>query len=259
LLLFVPICCTVFFMELSSPETPGLTGGLEAHELNPRKITSEQLSRLQKSMERFGDLSGVIRNRTTRRLIGGHQRTKVFGADARIELKATFDKPDATGTIALGYIYDKDGNPHAFREVKWPAHIEYAAMIAANAHGGEWEETKLKEVLVLISESEDAVDSDLLGLEQEEMESLFKGEELKLNVQEQENRALTKPLTSEEVELLPSQTAMVQLFMTVTTRPDFILKCKELQNLWGTANVTETVVRAIERVHAETKSKVATL
>jgi hypothetical protein len=47
---------------------------------NPRKISKEKLAALKKSLEEFGDLSGIVYNSRTRTLIGGHQRIKNLAA-----------------------------------------------------------------------------------------------------------------------------------------------------------------------------------
>ena len=51
-------------------------GDLEHADYNPRKIGDRALHVLGEAMVRFGDLSGIVFNRRTGRLIGGHQRTK---------------------------------------------------------------------------------------------------------------------------------------------------------------------------------------
>ncbi len=68
---------------------------------NPRKITDAQLARLKKSLEEFGDLSGIVVNVRTQTMISGHQRVKNIDADCKITKKP---HTDATGTVALGYI-----------------------------------------------------------------------------------------------------------------------------------------------------------
>ncbi len=63
---------------------------LKPAEYNPRTISDDQLERLKKSLEEFGDLSGIVFNRQTGNLVGGHQRLKVIpeGADIdKTELK----------------------------------------------------------------------------------------------------------------------------------------------------------------------------
>jgi hypothetical protein len=236
--------------NMASPET---VGALVPHELNPRQITDEQLARLKKSMVAYGDIGGIVFNRRTKKQVGGHQRCKVLDANSKINCKY-FEKPDSQGTVGVGFITDPQGIKFAYREVDWPKEIEYAAMIAANSQGGDWDDKALRQVLVLLSESEDVqVDPDTIGLEEDFTAKLFRGQELELNVQEQEQKGLENPLTSEEIQKLPSQTAMVQLFFTVKTRPGFIEVCKKLQLLYGTANITDTVEKAIYEL-AEQKS-----
>lgn len=47
---------------------------LKANPENPRTITDAKLLQLKRSMERFGDLSGIVFNRRSGNLGGGHQR-----------------------------------------------------------------------------------------------------------------------------------------------------------------------------------------
>jgi hypothetical protein len=228
------------------------TAQLAPDPANPRKISEEQKQRLLKSIEAYGDLSGVVFNRRTRLLVGGHQRSSLFGPECQIEAKY-FDKPDKHGTVGMGYIILKDGSKHSYREVDWPKEKAMAANIAANAHGGEWEEQKLREMLTLVSETD--TDAETLGLEDDFLENLFRNADLKLNVQEQEAKALTEPLTIEEIKNLPSQTAMIQLFLTMETRPEVIRVCRELQVAWGTSSITDTFVRSIKESHQGIKAK----
>ena len=59
---------------------------------NPRTITDEQLGWLKKSLEEFGDLSGIVFNRRTGNTVGGHQRLKCLPPDAKIEKKDLKEK-----------------------------------------------------------------------------------------------------------------------------------------------------------------------
>lgn len=114
---------------------------------NPRKITDAQLANLKRSMDRFGDLSGIVRNVQTGNLVGGHQRTKHFDKTWHIEKEA---HKDNTGTVAIGYIDTPNGR-WAYREVAWDESTEkaanIAANIAANAHGGEFDLVKTGDLL----------------------------------------------------------------------------------------------------------------
>lgn len=129
---------------------------------NPRKITMQQLKMLKNALEEFGDLGGIVYNRRTDRLIGGHQRCKVLPKDAPIEITKTYDQPTRTGTVSEGYIVI-DGERFSYREVDWDETKEKAANIAANAHSGDWEIEKLEEVLKDIANSDIKIDIELTG------------------------------------------------------------------------------------------------
>jgi len=124
-------------------------GSLKASDYNPRSITDERLDILGKSMREFGDLSGIIKNRKTGNLIGGHQRLKHFNPDWPISLQ---DAHDDTGTVAVGYI-DTPFGKWSYREVDWDESREKAANIAANRHGGEFDTSMLSDILSEIDTS----------------------------------------------------------------------------------------------------------
>ncbi|KKU25466.1 MAG: methylase N-4/N-6 protein, partial [Microgenomates group bacterium GW2011_GWA2_46_16] len=124
---------------------------LKPADYNPRTITDEQMERLKKSLAEFGDLSGIVFNRRTGNLVGGHQRLKCLPPDAKIEKKDLKAKTK-TGTIAQGFIIFDGGEKHTYREVDWDEATEKTANIAANKHGGEWDDDKLGELLKELSE-----------------------------------------------------------------------------------------------------------
>ena len=94
---------------------------------NPRKISKEKLAALKKSLEEFGDLSGIVFNMRTERLIGGHQRTKNLDPSWPIIKEP---QTDATGTTAAGYIETPHGRL-TYREVDWPEEKGKMANVAA--------------------------------------------------------------------------------------------------------------------------------
>jgi ParB-like chromosome segregation protein Spo0J len=173
---------------------------------NPRKITDQRLSALRRSLREFGDLSAIVFNRTTKRLVGGHQRTKIFQRDkaAKVIIVEILDKPDKWGTVATGYVELSDGNRFAYREVDWAEDREKAAMLAANAHGGEFDQ---EQVNVLLTELDDAAfDIDLTGLElpkivdENEPENVNISERFEVVVEcanEEEQQAIYEKLTQE--------------------------------------------------------------
>ena len=77
---------------------------LNNSQTNPRKITKQRLESLRASMEQFGDLSGIIYNRVTDTLIGGHQRITTLPKGAEVEIAQRYDEPTDVGTVALGWV-----------------------------------------------------------------------------------------------------------------------------------------------------------
>ncbi|NBW14770.1 MAG: hypothetical protein EBR82_42905 [Caulobacteraceae bacterium] len=69
---------------------------------NPRKITSEAMGRLTKSVADLGDLQPITINvRTGNRIIGGHQRFKIYQAMGRDEIDVwAVDLPEDKEKVA---------------------------------------------------------------------------------------------------------------------------------------------------------------
>lgn len=122
-------------------ETKGLDSAKPA-DYNPRKINKQTLQSLKASLERFGDLSGIIKNVTTGNLVGGHQRLKIFGETKNPHFVITekFDKPNEVGTVARGFVeIEGFGEHYTYREVEWSPEQEKAANYAANKISGEFD------------------------------------------------------------------------------------------------------------------------
>lgn len=122
---------------------------LKPNEKNPRRISDKQKERLKKSLEEFGDLSGIVYNKRSGKLIAGHQRAEILK-------DAIVDEENKVIRVA-------DGTEYIYREVDWDQKKEVEAMIAANAHGGEWEEDSLRQ---LVEDTPD-IDFDLIGLDED--------------------------------------------------------------------------------------------
>jgi DNA modification methylase len=127
---------------------------------NPRKISDDQLRRLDKSLTEFGDLSGFVYNKRTGNLVSGHQRQKVLPPEANVVL------------LEGGYGYvELNGNRFSYREVDWDETKEKAAVVAANQHGGEFDLPGLTEWIKELDES--GIDMDLLGFSEDELKDLL--------------------------------------------------------------------------------------
>lgn len=97
-------------------------------------------------MDVFGDLSGIVFNRRTARLVGGHQRTRVMDDTSRITITKKWAKPTATGTVVIGHVI-VDGERWTYREVDVHEDVEAAMNIRANNPVGEWDFDKLAKML----------------------------------------------------------------------------------------------------------------
>ena len=86
---------------------------------NPRTISPDALHGLRQSVERFGDLSGIVWNARSGHLVAGHQRVK-----ALTDAGATFDP--SPPRLVLG------DRAFPVRVVDWDDATERAANITAN-------------------------------------------------------------------------------------------------------------------------------
>lgn len=127
---------------------------------NPRTISKDQYAKLKELLDKFGDLSGIIRNVRTDELIGGHMRTRAFidsSSQSNVQVTQRFETPTKAGTVAVGYVI-VNGEMFSYREVDWTIGMQKAANLAANKAGGEFDKDMLAEVMYEISELEDGAD-----------------------------------------------------------------------------------------------------
>lgn len=139
---------------------------------NPRIITDAKLNQLRRSMQKFGDISGIVFNRRDGVVYGGTQRTKNLDETARVVITQKFDKPTAAGTVAAGYV-EQDGERFSYREVDWDPHTAEAAGIAANKGAGEWDKTKLRDSMLRLGSFDVNFDLDLTMFDPEEIKKKF--------------------------------------------------------------------------------------
>ncbi len=144
------------------------TKDLAPNPKNPRKITDAKLEQLKKALLEFGDLSGIVFNRKSGQLVGGHQRVKTFDTDAPVTIVRKFKKPTSTGTVAEGYV-ELRGERFSYREVSWDKHREMAANIAANKGAGEWDLPQVGEWLKELGSFDVDFDMDLTMFDEEEL------------------------------------------------------------------------------------------
>lgn len=143
---------------MSKTKDPEVARELTASPKNPRTISEKRAAQLAKTMGKFGDLSSITWNRRSGHLVSGHQRLKHLQPNSRIEKKA---HTDDAGTVAVGRILSgKRAWP--YREVDWDEETETAALIAANAAGGDFQDDALARLVKGLDVK--GFDLDLLGL-----------------------------------------------------------------------------------------------
>lgn len=124
-------------------------------EYNPRTMSGHDAKALLDSIGKFGDMGGVVFNRRSGRLVGGHQRREVFiKKNGRIEITEGPNDPNEVGTVARGYVVIGT-EKFTYRVVDWDEHKEKLANLAANRIQGDWDDEKLA---ALIYELKDEVD-----------------------------------------------------------------------------------------------------
>lgn len=144
-----------------------------ANPLNPRTIRDDELVQLRNSLKRFGDLSGIILNRTTNQLVGGHQRIEAFQQEqVAVTITEELKEADRTGTVAYGYI-TLHGTRYGYREVQWSAERERIANLAANKMGGQWDNALLVTALKAIRENPDGFTMEDTGFSDSELTRLL--------------------------------------------------------------------------------------
>jgi len=138
---------------------------------NPRHITDEKLAALKKSLQKYGDLSGIVFNQKTGKLIGGHQRQKVI-ENAEVTLTKELSTPSSTGTVAYGNL-EFDGEIHSVRIVEVDEVIEKEMNLAANQHArsASWDFPKLTEWVIEIDSHNKDIEA--MGWDEAEHEELM--------------------------------------------------------------------------------------
>lgn len=136
---------------------------LKPAEYNPRKISSEELSKLTNSIEEFGLVDPIIINLKNMNIIGGHQRYDAIYNSAA--LNGEFNQElNLIRMGDVGWVFlDTELN------IKSDDH-EKALNLALNKISGEWDNDKLAEVLEELELS--PIDIQLTGFDDLELTEL---------------------------------------------------------------------------------------
>ena len=103
---------------------------------NPRKIDDKSKKALFESIKKFGDISGIVWNKTTGNLVCGHQRLEV--------LKQKYPDLKIVDNVIIA-----GGKKFPIRIVEWDIETEKLANIAAYSQyvAGEFDYPKLDDIL----------------------------------------------------------------------------------------------------------------
>lgn len=166
--------------------------GFKPAKYNPRKITPEALRALNKSIEEFGDLSGVVINKRTNTIVAGHQRITTLGSKKTKIVTKPYE--DTFGTVEVGHIEVRTENGNfnvPLRIVNWDLRKEKLANIAANNHGGKFDNQKLSKLLAELDNSK--FDIELTGFTDGEFQNLVRKTE-EATESDKYVRKLTSPI-----------------------------------------------------------------
>lgn len=180
---------------------------LKPNPKNPRKCTDRKQTQLRKNLYEYGDLSGVVFNRKSGQLVGGHQRSKNFDSGAEVEIVKAYKTPTRTGTVAEGFIVS-NGERFTYREVDWDGPKEKGANIAANAGAGIWDTELLQETLVDLSSFDVDYDLDLTMFDEDQLKE-FGG----VNVKEHTRVSSTGTDEDEVPEKAPPQAKLGEIYL----------------------------------------------
>lgn len=149
------------------------TSDLAPNPSNPRQVDDHRLGMLRAALEEFGDLSGIVWNRRTGQLVGGHQRIKVLPEGTKIEIIQTYDPPTSQGTVRDGWLYF-NGERFSYREVDWPLEREKIANLAANKSAGTFDASAVADVFRDIRDLD--IDLDMSMFDTAERDKLLEAE-----------------------------------------------------------------------------------
>jgi hypothetical protein len=216
---------------------------LEKWSLNPRRITAEKARILKKTLDAFGDLSGIVYNTKLKQLVGGHQRSDVL-SQATIEITERFPKPTPQGTTAVGWAITQDGEKYAYREVQWNKQQHAAAAIAANKGAGDWDWALLKDLALELDTG--AFDMELTGFDQKELEDMFTYEPPK----EIDYSALDGAAVDDKIQIMASG---IRKALQIEFRPEDFEQAKEAVRYWRDqdAYVGGLVLEFLQKKRAE--------
>lgn len=186
---------------------------LQFADYNPREISEHDFASLKRSMKRFGDLSRIIKNVKTGRLVGGHQRVRAMMArgHGHVTITERFPQPNSVGTIALGHVQlEGSDEQFAYREVDWDENMEKAANIAANRIGGQFDQDLLAKLTHELEQADPELNR-LTGHTEQEINNLLQQSSAPEAEPYDERESVHLRFTAEQMEVVNEAIGNMQL------------------------------------------------
>ncbi len=121
-------------------------------------------------MEEYGDLSGIVFNRRSGYLIGGHQRIEHLPPESEIAIIERLEEPNEVGTVARGFVA-VGSELWTYREVDVDEQTEAMMNLAANKQGGDFLFPDLPNLVSTLDA--EGQDLGLAGFDPRELEELL--------------------------------------------------------------------------------------
>lgn len=190
------------------------------------------------SIAKFGQVDPLLVRKATGVLIGGEGRLTAMQELGFTEVEARFLDVDQTTATGLALALNRTQQLSRFDDA-----IVVAQLQALEADGFDvgslgWNDAEMTALLTLETAAVAEADGSLE----------FKGEPGGQAMDDDSPPASEIP---------PSQVRMVQLFLTVSTFPDFEGMVDALADRYGTANTTDTVMECLRREKNRTQEQVA--
>lgn len=116
---------------------------MQTYNLNPRKASDDFLHKLKSNLDKYSDLSPIIKDLNSGEFVTGNQRMSIIGKKYKKVLIEKFQE-NKYGIEAMYYI-ETDIGIYNYLEVRYTPEQFKESNITANSIKGEWDNQKLLE------------------------------------------------------------------------------------------------------------------
>ncbi len=189
---------------------------------NPRKHPEQLITKIEKSMSKFGFVAPIIALKKSKEIIAGHGRLKTAKKMNMSKVPVIFLDMDRT-----------DG-------------IEYAIADNKLQQDSMWDFEKLNEIF-----KDDDLQIDVTGFDNNEIKAVMDKFSMDLEFIEGDNNESQDIDTNDYAQT--SNIKMLQLYFTMEAYTEVIEQCTLLMDKYNLDNVTDVVKRAVENEYNKCK------